>query len=404
MKGGARRPRRHRGVKVLKLADGRRVARWLDPLSGKQQQQSLDALGLTTDGARREWARQKSVSLATLRAAVASGAAVAEKVTPDEALDTYFGRFGNKLTRASKEAPLNAFVAFIREQGVRHLQDVSPPVLARWRDDVLKPGKDGKMLSTRARWIAAASIFLNWAVERGWLPRLTRDAIRFGLKKPVVPRDEIAFLRPAALRKLFEAVLRHDEAEPQDRRVGAFVLTLLGTGMRFREAADLAWSEVDLAANEIRLPAARCKTKQARAIDLAPSPTVAALLRGLALKRGDQVRVFGIEKHREWQDAQARLIESYGAPEGLTAHALRRSAGSLMTCAPSIFGAASAFLSARRLGHSVTIAERSYAGTLTNLPRDARTIEDAAGIRDLCDRVVHANGGTVERDAGAAAG
>jgi hypothetical protein len=47
-----------------------------------------------------------------------------------------------------------------------------------------------------------------------------------------------------------------------------------------------------------------------------------------------------------------------------------------LTSAPAIYGAASAFISGKRLGHSVTVAEKHYVGIVTISP-DARTIEEA---------------------------
>ena len=61
-----------------------------------------------------------------------------------------------------------------------------------------------------------------------------------------------------------------------------------------------------------------------------------------------------------------------------------------MTNSPAIYGAASAWASAKRLGHSVTVAERAYAGVLRDLPADARTLEAAAGIEDLAQAIVDA--------------
>ena len=51
----------------------------------------------------------------------------------------------------------------------------------------------------------------------------------------------------------------------------------------------------------------------------------------------------------------------------------------LLDCAPAIYGAASAFMSAKRLGHSVTVAEKHYVGIVKVSP-EARTIEQAMQV------------------------
>lgn len=60
----------------------------------------------------------------------------------------------------------------------------------------------------------------------------------------------------------------------------------------------------------------------------------------------------------------------------------------MLTNAPGIYGAASAFRSAKRAGHSVVIAERHYVDVLRDLPATATTLEDAVGIRAIADAIV----------------
>lgn len=50
-----------------------------------------------------------------------------------------------------------------------------------------------------------------------------------------------------------------------------------------------------------------------------------------------------------------------------------------LTSAPAIYGAASAFMSAKRLGHSVTVAEKHHVGIVKVSP-EARTIEQAMQV------------------------
>ena len=79
--------------------------------------------------------------------------------------------------------------------------------------------------------------------------------------------------------------------------------------------------------------------------------------------------------------ARRRLIKKYGAPV-FTWHDLRRTCGTYLTCSPGIFGGASAAMSAKRLGHSVVVAERKYVGRIHIHPR-ATSLEQAMGIEPI---------------------
>jgi hypothetical protein len=67
---------------------------------------------------------------------------------------------------------------------------------------------------------------------------------------------------------------------------------------------------------------------------------------------------------------------------------LRATCGTYLTNAPGIFGAASAYRSAKQLGHSVAVAQRHYLGLIRGIPRDARTLEQAMQIEDPVKRIV----------------
>ncbi len=218
----------------------------------------------------------------------------------------------------------------------------------------------------------------------GLAPLLSGDAVRHGLRRERQERHAVEFLRPPELRRLLEACERHDRESRAAVKAAPYVLLLLLSGMRSTEQRLLAWSEVDLDAREIRLPASRTKTKAARTIDLRICPTAVDLLARLRLRvKGE--RVFPDWTPGRLEVAVRRLSAKYGAPE-FTPHALRRSCGTLLTCAPGIYNAASCYLSARRLGHAVDVAERSYLGVLT-IDAKATTIEAAAGIEDIARRI-----------------
>lgn len=85
-----------------------------------------------------------------------------------------------------------------------------------------------------------------------------------------------------------------------------------------------------------------------------------------------------------------RLRASYGAPSSFEWQALRRTCGTFLTNAPGIFGAASAYRSARQLGHSVAVAERHYLGLERGIPREARTLEQAMQIEAEVQQILDA--------------
>ena len=75
---------------------------------------------------------------------------------------------------------------------------------------------------------------------------------------------------------------------------------------------------------------------------------------------------------------------------------LRRTCAAVLTNAPAIYGAASAYRSAKRLGHSVVVAERHYVDLLRELPNQAKTLEAALGIEARSQQIIDALGVKVE--------
>jgi integrase len=245
-----------------------------------------------------------------------------------------------------------------------------------------------------------------WRVA-GLVPTLTRDAITDAMKALPVPREQAEYLTPAQLQRLLEAAERHDATVFEETReehaglrlrgttrryeaIAPFAAFLALTGCRRGEALGLTWADVDLDAvdpqgrvvGEIRLRAASTKTHRARTIGLEVSPALRALLAAMKLRAGrdsDTLHVFG-GVHAYTADlvesARARLIEEFGAPK-FDWQMLRSTCATYLTNAPGIFGAATVFLSARQLGHSVAVAERHYLGVHRGIPKDAHTLEAA---------------------------
>lgn len=432
------------------------VARFRDPDTGRASQVSLDALGLSTAEARRAWAIDKAQALAERRAALASGAPLKTETTFAVATDRYFAAAGARLrpvTRKGYERAVALLVEWAERRGLRYVEQLTPPLLATFHEEMsarskLAPVRNGR----RGEWAASGkrlsstsinnrlrpikTVLAHWR-KLGLTPHLDSDAIKDNLSALRGERPVVSFLRPTELRALLRAALRHDgetfgitreerggaleyarrRAATEARAAGLtvvlpvggtrrydpaapFVLFVLLSGMRLSEATGLRWSAVNLdardehgaPAGEITLTPEDTKTKHGRIVDLAPCPTLRRLLAVMKLRAGDAEQVFPGWNADTAGNAAARLV-GRGAPEALTWQALRRTCGTFLTNAPGIFGAASAYRSARQLGHSVQVAERHYLGLVRGIPRDVTTLEHAMGIADLAELVIRSAGG-----------
>jgi hypothetical protein len=85
-----------------------------------------------------------------------------------------------------------------------------------------------------------------------------------------------------------------------------------------------------------------------------------------------------------------RLLDAYGAPRGAGWQILRVTYATYLCNAIGIYGTASPFMESRQLGHSITVAERHCAGLIRGIPIEARDLETALQIEDLCAQVVKA--------------
>lgn len=405
---------RHPGVKIKRMKRARGdtwVARWIDPETGAEKQESLSSplLGLTTEEARLDWAKKKSRSLQELRQAITSGTAVTTCTPPKEAVSSFFDTQEAELKQSTllvyREAT-GPFETWAGKTGLACIEDLTPAKLTAFRDWFVarparvqakgaKTGRGARKVSKRKRspgqinkCLRSARTVLNYWRKRGLTPALTSDAIRDHLEFVKAPKPLPHFLRANEVGKLLEAATRHD-AEADDGKghkhppIRPFVVAALLTGMRFGELANLRWDDVDLDAGEIRLQAEATKTGHGRVIGLDVTPALAAMLTSMKLQAGESRHVFGPMQRDVAESARKRLQKSFNAPKGWSWHDLRRTCGTFLTCAPSIYGAASAFLSAKRLGHSVAVSEKHYAGQLHGIPADAHTLEAAMEVAEL---------------------
>lgn len=413
----------HPGVVLLerKWPSGRSTwrARYVDPETGARAFVTLDPT-LTTHEARTSWAKSLAAQLGRTRAELAAGIRPEpqpEPTTLDAAIATYLeGAALAPKTLATYGLALAQLRAWAQHEGVTQTRELTAGRLASLRDWIIRapkrtPVQGGKRGAQKAKGKPRSPVSINrelrtlgtvlGAWRRRELLSVSSDQIRDAMKRVPVPRELPTYLAPAEIKRLLEAALRHDAAcftetreehaglravgsTPRYPAIAPFVAFLLLTGCRRGEALALRWADVDLdaldasgnAVGELRLRAADVKTRTARVVGLEVSPALRRILAALRLRRGKAERVFSELTEDAITSALRRLLGEYGAPD-FTWQILRSTCATYLVNAPGIFGAASAFLAARQLGHSVVVAEKRYAGQLRGLPRDARTLEAA---------------------------
>lgn len=421
----------HPGVKLKRRTRPSGLVTWrahyLDPGTGRETAITLDAGALPTKEARERWAKHLAAELSRRRMEHAAGVAPAKEPTSvDAAIAGYLATATARLrpkTIESHELGIAQLRAWAAREGVLTTEELTRPKLAALREHLIRQpkrsikagGRRGAHKTTARRRspytinreLASIKAVCNVWRTQGLLPKLHRDDLADALPLLPTPREEPVFLRPAELRVLVEAALRHDAATFDATRaehalgsrrapggtsrytpIAPFLAVLVLSGMRRGEALALEWAMVDLDAldhdgrvvGEIRLPATITKTKRARTIGLEVSPSLRRVLAALRLQRGHQdVRVFEGHTGHGVEAARRRMLATYGAP-AFNWQALRSTCATYLTNAPGIFGAASVFLSARMLGHSVQVAERHYLGVHRGIARDAKAIEGAMQI------------------------
>jgi integrase len=422
----------HPGVVLLRPdAAGRHPhwrARFLDPDSGRMVKVTLDPMAVTTAETRRDWAIRKAKALARRRLELEGGAHRTTGTPLDKALGRFFEDHPALSARTKEiyQLATRKLEAWADARRLKSADDLDGPKLVAFRAELLKeprraPAKGAtrgavKASSERQRRpttinveLRALGTVLNYLRRLGLLPRLDSDALRDGLKKLPNVAERMDYLKPAELQRLLEAALRHDAetfvetreeharrrdagSTPRYSPIAPFLACVLLTGMRFGACLALEWGYVDLNAldadgrvvGEIN-PRGGSFTKRTGTIGLEVSPALHKLLAAMHLKSGGTGNVFRIARD-EAKAAGKRLVREYGAPASFTWQALRRTCGTYLTNAAGIFGAASAYRSAKQLGHSVTVAEKHYVGVLRGIPRDARTLEAAMQIeRQIAD-------------------
>jgi integrase len=379
-------------------------ARFKDPETGKTRVQTLTMVDAKTSDTRLGFATRLHKAISRRRDDIVGGASPhrTADLSVSDAFDRYFEAWGalksEQTVRVYRDA-CKAFVAWGDATGLRTVRQLSKGRLrdfaaSRAKIEKRAPASGGKRGESRAagrrsphsinKELRSIATVLN-TLRKMEVVRVTRDDLADGLERLSAPVERRDFLQPAQLRALLVACRTYDAAlfkikrdgskdAPRFKPITPVVLFILLTGTRSGEALEILWS--DVSSGEIHIRAEVSKTKQARTIDLSVSPALETMLVTRA-----EGRVFNFTGN-ELDAARKRLTGAeYKAP-AFTWHGLRRTCGTFLTCAPGIFGAASAYRSARQLGHSVVIAERHYVGVV-KIAADARTLEAAMQIEDL---------------------
>jgi len=361
---------------------------------------------------RRQWAIDRSRAIAKRADEISSGAPRASGTQLRAAVGRYFDDHPRLRERTLEIYKLHSeeFVAWADSAGIRKSDDLTRAHLVAFRaaraglkKHVSDKGKGKKGAKTQTKTLRSPSTInielravrtiLGYLRRLGLTTRLTSDDLTDGLKRVPVSHEAPEFLRPPDIRKLLQACAVHDAATfaatreehagngergstPRYDPIGPLVAVGLLSGMRYGELVALDWSEVDLDEGEIRLTS-RTKTKRARTVDLSVSPALGAILWAQAPKAKRKGPVWSVTPDQI--KAAAKRLGKHGAPASWNWQNLRRTCGTYLTNAPGIFGAASAYRSARQLGHSVQVAERHYLGVV-KVSKDAATLEAAMQV------------------------
>jgi integrase len=424
----------HQGVVLIPpRASGRHTswrARFTNPDTGKVTQVRIDPVDVTTEVARREWAITKSKQLAARRTEIELGAPRATGTALKDATEKFFEakttlRPG---TLALYRMIQDRLLTWAASAGIKSGDDLTRAKLADYRNHLtrmprlvhaagagrkaMKADSEKRSGHTINSDLRKTGAILRELIKIDLLPKLTELDVRRSLEKVRVTHEAPEYMRPTELAQLLEAALRHDSdthtitreenagkrpkgTTPIYEPIAPFVAYVLLTGCRLGEALSVEWRNVDLNAldheghkvGEIHLKGKAVKTGRARTIDLAVSPALRALLMSMRASSGGKGKVFPFGEGVA--DAAAkRLRKDYGAPADWTYQKLRRSTSTYLTNAPGIFGAASAYRSAKQCGHAVSVAEKHYSGLVRGIPVTARTLEAAMQIEKQLERVI----------------
>ncbi len=224
----------HPGVKLkrMKRTTGETwVARFTDPDTRREKQESLTALGKTDEDSRRAWAIQKSETLRARAAALAAGVAERTETPVAAAIADYYKSQAAELAPAtvlSYKQATDPFGAWCATHGVLLTETLTPPLLTKYRlwfvarpahapvsgakvgRGAYREGKRKRSAAQINKCVRTLRIVLNHWRKLGTTPALTSDGIRDALEFAKSQRPLPHFLKAKEAQALLEAAMRHD--------------------------------------------------------------------------------------------------------------------------------------------------------------------------------------------------
>lgn len=327
---------------------------WREPRTGKQRSVSMKRVGNTTEAQRIKWQRDKFREIQAVRRAWSLSKTVPLSI--GSATAQFFGTANHLRSNSLKvyQSAARHFERYLLEVcRVETTAEIRPEHLAGFRAHLAHKGSP----ATINAYVRFVAMLLNaWRRQR--FVSVTRDEIYDSMPQRPVKLQDVRWLRTDELRKILSL--------PRS----AFAKALVLTGCRVNELWNLRDEEFDAFGKALVLPGSRTKTGRGRTVDLSICPKVIPIIRD-----------------RRWggsPSTQRRLLDDLQVlSDPWTWKDLRSTCATYLTNAGGIWGGASAFRSAKQLGHSVVVAERRYVGLVPGINMQATTLEEVMGIEDL---------------------
>ena len=168
---------------------------------------------------------------------------------------TYCQQHNRASTRRETERLLVA--RFVTKWGARELGEISKADVLKVLDEAVDQGR----LSAANHALATIRLFFNWCVARGLID--VNPCAR--LKMPAKPRSRDRVLTDEEIVRVWKA------ASAMGYPFGTITQLLLLTAQRRNEITSLRWSDLDLAAGQLSIPAHLTKNGVAHVLPLPPA-------------------------------------------------------------------------------------------------------------------------------------